>query len=117
MPTRGQGNTGSARWQLKKLLDRPWTEMAACVKHPALPWVADIQPAATTYTQMADICVGCPVFRDCTAYALHGNNGAGADGGFYAGVYIPWQNYNKTTTHSRRQARNILQQRLQPRKV
>jgi hypothetical protein len=75
-------------------LDRPWTQRAACLEHQHLPWTDDRQPPASAVARMREICAECPVLIECARYALTGNNGHGADGGMYAGVWIPWSTRN-----------------------
>lgn len=56
---------------------------------------------------MSAICEACPVIIGCALFAL------GAKGGFYAGVWLPW---DKTTSPSlrddRRAARAALRQKV-----
>ena len=63
---------------------------------------------------MATVCLECPVLSQCAAYALKGHNGNGVDGGFYAGVYIPWPTYYRHAQRdmSRRSARHALRRHI-----
>lgn len=68
-----------------------WMRRALCRSQWDLPWTSDIRPDEAELVQMRVICVQCPVRPDCAAYALHsGPNGKPAEGGFYAGHWLPW---------------------------
>lgn len=62
-------------------------------------------PGQLDLNQMNLICSECPVRTACAKDALQCNNGSGVDGGFYAGVWVPWKSdtesdrarYNRTT--------------------
>ena len=57
---------------------------------------------------MSAVCAGCPVLMDCAVYAL-----SEASGGFYAGIWMPWDKSNSVTLMSnRRHARNVLRDRV-----
>lgn len=105
---RGCTLTTMSRWYLPQLLDRPWAKRAACIRHPRLPWTKDRQPTQDDRLAMAQICGECPVLEQCAAYALTGDNGDGVDGGFYAGVWIPWSTYYTGRKIDRTQAVNEL---------
>lgn len=92
-----KGNT--AKCSLRKLLDPRWDEYAQCKNHPSLPWVGkrrpeterDVAPNDQECTAMAAVCSLCPIRMRCAEFALTGGrNNRGVDGGFYAGVWIPW---------------------------
>lgn len=92
----------SSRWYLAHLLDQPWTERAACIRHPRLPWTEDTQPNTNDHLEMATVCANCPVLAQCAEYALTGHDGGGVEGGFYAGVWIPWSaHYTHAATAGR----------------
>lgn len=63
---------------------------------------------------MGLICGECEVITMCARYALNGNKGRGVDGGFYAGVWLPWVLASDTASaksmraRSRRQLRSLL---------
>lgn len=98
----------SCRWYPDRLLIQSWTERAACVIHVDLPWTSDHRPSEARRTAMAAVCAQCPVLTKCAAYALKGHNGRGVEGGFYAGVWVPWpSDYTRT---DRKAAQRILAQ-------
>lgn len=77
---------------------------AKCVERRDLPWTSDTTPLPEQATEMASVCHTCPVLTQCALYALKG-----ADGGFYAGVWIPWDHTTSPTLRlTRRQARTTL---------
>jgi len=100
----------SCRWYLDHLLNLSWTEYAACVFHVDLPWTSDQRPAEVHRAAMAAVCAQCPVLTRCAAYALEGHNGRGVEGGFYAGVWVPWPSYytRADRKHDREAAQRIL---------
>lgn len=71
-------------------MSRPWVAEAPCGWRLDLPWVSDSRPTDIEQTIMASLCAECPVRLRCAAYAVHSNNNRGVDGGFYAGIWIPW---------------------------
>ena len=56
--------------------------------------------------EMASVCEGCPVFAQCALYALK------ADGGFYAGVWLPWKHSTGNSQLLRTRARKALRRRV-----
>lgn len=78
---------------------------ARCIGRDDLPWTSDTTPESQHRRDMARICEDCPILLDCALYALD------VKGGFYAGVWIPW---DKTTSPAlasdRRAARTALRQ-------
>lgn len=100
----------SCRWYLDHVLNQSWTERAACVFHVDLPWTGDHRPPEAHRAAMAAVCAGCPVLTKCAAYALEGYNGRGVEGGFYAGVWVPWPSYYTRT--NRKQALEAAQRIL-----
>jgi hypothetical protein len=46
---------------------------------------------------MAAVCSDCPVIVKCARYAR-----SGTKGGFYAGVWLPWDKTNSTTLRENR---------------
>lgn len=87
-------------------------EKAMCGRNMALPWTAEKCPEPSSLLVMQDICVNqCPVMFQCAQFALHGgNNGRGVDGGFYAGVWLPWvtQDERVAVRGARERARRLL---------
>lgn len=64
---------------------------------------------------MTAICDSCPVIMLCAKYALSANYKHGVDGGFYAGVYMPWKSYYRDRNpheETRTKAKELLRQRL-----
>lgn len=92
--------------------DRSWDTKAECQYRLDLPWIADEAPGVEHYGQMYDVCMACPVLAQCADHALRGNGGRGVEGGFYAGVWIPWSAHNgdrnSTRNQFRRSARHTL---------
>lgn len=86
-----------------------WHEMwaqrlmgALCRDLPGFAWTADDRPDEAEMSLMRQTCCGCPVRLECTAYAL--DDRLPAQGGMYAGVWIPWQPANGATEASTRTA-------------
>lgn len=80
-------NITISQWfRQNNLLDRPWVQQSSCGARQDLPWVADARPTPQQMDAMYDTCIGCPVIRQCAAYAIDTHVG----GGFYAGVWLPW---------------------------
>ena len=71
-------------------MDRPWVSKAKCGWLLGLSWISDTTPQESELAHMRAVCDGCPVRTRCAAWATNANNGRGVDGGFYAGVWIPW---------------------------
>lgn len=77
---------------------------AACARRRDLPWTVDAMPSAIGRRRMSEVCAECPVLTRCAMYALK------AKGGFYAGVWIPWENSAAATAENRRAVRARLRQ-------
>ena len=60
-----------------------WVEYAAC--RPSPHWTSDEPPQGHIEARLAAICAGCPVRRECAAWAVNER----AESGTYAGVYLP----------------------------
>ena len=60
-----------------------WFEYAAC--RPSPHWTSDEPPQGHIEARLAAICAGCPVRRECAAWAVNER----AESGTYAGVYLP----------------------------
>lgn len=45
---------------------------------------------------MQTICGNCPVRQRCANYAVSSNGGRGVDGGFYAGLWLPWKTHGES---------------------
>jgi hypothetical protein len=80
----------SKKW-FENYVDDIWKRRSLCNRRPELPWTADFSPSVGERSVMAAICMTCPVLKDCADYAHNSHGGAGVEGGFYAGVYIPWK--------------------------
>ena len=64
---------------------------------------------------MRALCNSCPGQTKCALFALEANYGHGIDGGFYAGVYMPWRSYYRERNPNlaeRRHAKELLRQVL-----
>jgi hypothetical protein len=72
-------------------------EGAKCCSAQHLPWTDDYEPTERAISEMSSICAECPLLMPCAQYALTDK----AAGGFYAGVWLPWN----------------LQRRTQPRRI
>lgn len=72
---------------------------AKCCSSQHLPWTDDYEPTERAIAEMSSICAECPLLMPCAQYALTDK----AAGGFYAGVWLPWNMQRKT--HHRRAAR------------
>lgn len=95
-----------SQWFNQGEQDRTWKKLAVCCQRLDLPWVDDQPPRPDQYAEMYAICVGsCPVLSRCASYAAETNNGYGVDGGFYAGVWIPWRNPTGGSTARSRRSR------------
>lgn len=108
---RGLGHAGRS-WGLRNTVTgQPWRERAACREHPDLPWTADAAPRYDDAALMTAICAACPVWRDCAEHVLS----AKKQGGFWAGVWIPWVTMYEagaTRLTQRDRARATLRNRL-----
>ena len=69
---------------------RSWDMDANCAGRHDLPWTSEEIPPMDSMVEMGIICRGCTVLVDCARYALTSSNGNGVEGGFYAGVWVPW---------------------------
>lgn len=74
---------------------------AKCCTAQHLPWTDDFQPDKRAFDEMSAICAECPLLMACARYALKE-----AEGGFYAGVWLPWRTHREA--RSRRDARGQL---------
>jgi hypothetical protein len=74
-----------ARWFLDEPLDLHWRQLALCNRRLDLPWVADEEPDRVSRVEMSTLCGSCPVIGRCAEFGLT------QPGGFYAGVWTPWQ--------------------------
>lgn len=83
-----------------------WTG-AQCTQRRDLPWTSDATPESADRREMAAICERCPIIVDCALFAL------GAKGGFYAGVWLPWdKSTSPVQIDDRRAARAALRQKV-----
>lgn len=62
-----------------------WMNDAECQQHQDLPWTDDLAPDFDRERTMNLVCSSCPVIIQCGRHALED-----AQGGFFAGVWIPW---------------------------
>lgn len=81
MPGQMQAN---ARWWLDEPLDLSWRDKAVCKSRQDLPWTGDSEPDSVSKVQMYALCDGCPVRGPCADFGLK------QPGGWYAGVWVPW---------------------------
>jgi len=72
-----------------------WEDLANCAQRFDLPWTSDKRPSFDEQQVMAGVCSDCPVIAKCA------RRGLGAVGGFYAGVWIPWQTMTPESTDTR----------------
>lgn len=80
---------------------------AQCTGQNDLPWTSDAAPTTPERRQMAALCESCPIIINCALFAL------GERGGFYAGVWLPWDKTTSTSLRDdRRTARAALRQRV-----
>jgi hypothetical protein len=86
-------------WHRERQSSDHWDEKAQCAARRDLPWAGDNAPAAPQHLEMHGICSTCPVKLQC---ALSGTEGA--NGGFYAGVWLPWPTEYKKGKDERRSA-------------
>lgn len=80
-----------------------WMEDAQCQYHRDLPWTHDLMPDEYSVQIMSDVCASCPVILQCSRHAL-----AEAQGGFFAGVWLPWSNHGERKNRVRFRARSAL---------
>lgn len=78
------------------LWNETWVRRGLCAMHQHLPWIDDHRPTTDETAQMAAVCSDCPVLAMCASYALLFDRGRGVDGGFYAGVWIPWKTHGES---------------------
>lgn len=77
---------------------------AKCTGYRELPWTDDAEPDAADIRAMQSICAECPVLARCANYAI-----TGGDGGFYAGIWVPWsKTMSEPLMATRRNARTAL---------
>lgn len=88
-----------AGWHRLRLSSDYWDEKAQCARRRDLPWAGDYAPPAGQLAEMEAICVGCPVQRECASSGLDG-----ANGGFYAGIWLPWPTEYRKAKEERRVA-------------
>lgn len=76
---------------------------ARCPERLDLPWIGDTTPTEDEHRQMAAVCDTCPLIVDCALLGL------GEKGGFFAGVWVPWDPTNTAALRdNRRTARSTL---------
>lgn len=96
------------------LLNAGWVGNATCGRRQDLPWTPDSRPSTLDQEAMAAICDECPVIKKCAHHALHAQNGRLVEGGFYAGVWLPWPYSSESDDtrwlrdKGRRQLKNLL---------
>jgi hypothetical protein len=79
---------------------------ALCSKRPDLPWTPDVTPDAEEQARMAAVCAQCPVLILCAQASLK------QDGGFWAGIWMPWSiTSSQRILEERRVARRALKRR------
>lgn len=115
---RRAANLAISQWfRSNSLLSPSWASRGPCgLDRPDLPWVEDGWPTPEERMQMATVCASCPVITQCAQYAVYANGGRGIDGGFYAGVWLPWSysTESEDTKLMRTQARRRLKKLLKP---
>jgi len=84
-----------------------WMEDAECRRHPQLPWTDDLMPDMASHHFMSSICSACPVIVECSRHALDN-----AEGGFFAGVWLPWSDGGKKNRKVRFRARSALKTKV-----
>jgi len=84
-----------------------WMNGAACGWHSHLPWTGDFMPEGDTYAEMSRVCADCPVVIECSRHALDE-----ASGGFFAGVWLPWNDGGTKNRRVRGRARAALRSRV-----
>lgn len=62
---------------------RDWCRDAACSPLDASLFTSDTKPSTWDITRLSAICAGCPVQRDCAAYAVRNR-----ESGYWAGVWV-----------------------------
>ena len=85
----------------------PWMADAACRWHVDLPWTDDLMPDMELHQTMNMICASCPVILQCSRHALDE-----AQGGFFAGVWLPWNDGGAKNRRVRFRARSALNSRV-----
>lgn len=80
-----------------------WMQDAECQHHQDLPWTDDLMPDEHSFRMMSDVCSSCPVIIQCSRHAL-----AEAQGGFFAGVWLPWGEHGERKNRMRFRARSAL---------
>lgn len=84
-----------------------WMADAECRRHPELPWTDDLIPDMDSHQSMYAICSSCPVIAECSRHALDN-----AQGGFFAGVWLPWNDGGKKNRKVRFRARSALKSKV-----
>ena len=105
--SRALSHSTQARWALSKPLMDRWRRRALCRNRFDLPWTPNVIPSDEQLSTMSKICHQCPVIANCAKYALTPL----IDGGFYAGVWIPWRSADKHERATPRQRARVLLQR------
>lgn len=96
----------NSRWVLDSPLDLSWRGGALCRLRPDLPWTPDVEPDAVDLAAMRVLCWECPVRRECADFGLS------QPGGFYAGVWTPWQDGGPRPSASSKAVRWLARQTL-----
>lgn len=93
-------------------IDAAWKVRGDCGQRPDLPWTDETQPDPMTCLSMGVICDACPVRVECADYAVNSRRRQGVEGGFYAGVWLPWRtasgSLSKEAADARARARTVL---------
>jgi hypothetical protein len=84
-----------------------WMVAAECQWHPDLPWTDDLPPDMSSHQTMNTVCAACPVIVECSRHALDA-----AQGGFFAGVWLPWNDGGDKNRRVRFRARSALKSRV-----
>lgn len=95
-------NLSISQWFRQNIWHGLWVIRARCGDFQELPWTSDIEPATKYLMTMQSICARCPVVRDCADHALTSNGGKGIEGGFYAGIWVPWLSTDTTVSRTAR---------------
>src|SRR5689334_2327480 len=101
-------NFNTSQWFHRDRDGDTWKGQARCPEHLDLPWTVDKKPDDNALIDMAMVCAECPVVLRCAEYALGTNNGRGVEGGFYAGMWIPWEASERGQGYLRVRARRAL---------
>jgi len=72
-----------------------WEDLANCNGRFDLPWTPNHRPSFEEQQVMAEVCSDCPVIAKCA------RRGLSSVGGFYAGVWIPWQTLTPDSSDTR----------------